>query len=97
MTPGPFGVPGIARMSVAPGATPPFTGTMNVGDELRAIEALAQRLVERFPDLPAQAVIDVVVDAYERLADARFRDFVPVLVEHDAVDRLRVGPGADAR
>lgn len=76
----------------------PFTGDMNANEELRAIEALAQRLVERFPDVPAQTVSDIVVDVYARFADARFRDFVPVLVEHDAVNRLRPhARGADLR
>jgi hypothetical protein len=76
----------------------PFTGDMNANEELRAIEALAQRLVERFPDVPAQTVSDIVVDVYARFADARCRDFVPLLVEHDAVNRLRPqARGADLR
>lgn len=75
----------------------PFTRGMNANDELRAIEGVAQRLVERFPHVPAQTVIDVVVDAYERFADARIRDFVPVLVEHDVVHRLTRGTEAASR
>lgn len=84
-------------MRVLPRAASPFTGDMNAHEELRAIEALAQRMVERFTELPAQTVIDVVVEAYARFADARFRDFVPVLVEHDVVDRLRFGTETASR
>jgi hypothetical protein len=62
---------------------------MNANEELRAIEALVERLADRFPHVPAHAVHEIVVESYSRFADARFRDFVPLLVEHDALERLR--------
>ena len=64
---------------------------MNTEDETRVIEALVQRLVSRFPHVPPEAVSGVVEEAYGRFTDARFRDFVPLLVEHDAKERLRAG------
>jgi hypothetical protein len=70
---------------------------MNANEERRVIQGLVQRLVERFPHVPADTVSQIVVETHARFADARFRDFVPVLVEHDAVDRLRFGTEGASR
>jgi hypothetical protein len=56
-------------------------------DELRALTDVRLRLQEHFPQLDAD-----VVEAAVRLAHSELtgpvRDFVPVLVEHAARDRL---------
>lgn len=56
-------------------------------NEPQAIEDVQHRLVERFPQLPADAVRHTVQDVYRRF-DGRVRDYVPVLVEREARDRL---------
>jgi glycine/D-amino acid oxidase-like deaminating enzyme len=57
-------------------------------DETRAIAHLVQRLAERFPEIGHDVIEQVVVAEHEGYADAPVRDFVPVLVEHSAVERL---------
>lgn len=60
---------------------------MDRADELRALSDVRLRLQEHFPQLDAE-----VVEAAVRLAHSELtgpvRDFVPVLVEHAARDRL---------
>ena len=53
-------------------------------DEIRGVQ---QRLAERFPDLEPGVVESAVVAAHSELTGS-IRDFVPVLVEHGARDRL---------
>ena len=54
-------------------------------DHLAATEA---ELAERFPDVPRAFVHALVLDAYESLADARIRDFLPLLVRRIVHNRL---------
>lgn len=60
---------------------------MDRADEMRALTDVRARLQEHFPQLDAD-----VVEAAVRLAHSELtgpvRDFVPVLVEHAARDRL---------
>ena len=60
---------------------------MDRADEMRALSDVRLRLQEHFPQLDAD-----VVEAAVRLAHSELtgpvRDFVPVLVEHAARDRL---------
>jgi hypothetical protein len=56
-------------------------------DEQRALADVQARLQERFPDLDAEVVEAAVRLSHSRLT-GHVRDFVPVLVEHDARDRL---------
>lgn len=60
---------------------------MDRADEMRALSDVRVRLQEHFPQLDAD-----VVEAAVRLAHSELtgpvRDFVPVLVEHAARDRL---------
>ena len=65
-------------------------------DEKRAIVRLIERLVMRFPHLPGEVIEHVVTAAHHRFADAPIRDFVPLLVEHDAVDLLWAYAGSAA-
>jgi len=62
---------------------------MKPEDELRAVEKLADELVERHPELPADAVRTIVSEAHHELDGAPVRDFVPPLVSHAARQRLR--------
>jgi len=58
-------------------------------DEAHAIEEVIDRLAERFPTLERPHVSEIVHEEWRSLDAGRVRDFVPVLVEHEARDRLR--------
>ena len=62
---------------------------MNEKDEAKAISQLIERLVMRFPQVPATAVEETVSAAHGAFAQARVRDFVPLLVEHDVLITLK--------
>lgn len=56
------------------------------GDEVAKV---VDRLASRFPTLERDHIADIVEEEHDRLNGARVRDFIPVLVEHAATDRLR--------
>ena len=56
-------------------------------DEHQALEQVRSRLVERFPQVPAETVHLTVQDVHSRF-DGRVRDYVPILVEREAKARL---------
>ena len=58
-------------------------------NEDAAVEHVVERLTEAFPSVPSQVVADTVTDIHDEFADAPVRDFVPVIVEHDAKEKLR--------
>ncbi|MGO4596025.1 three-helix bundle dimerization domain-containing protein [Terrabacter sp. 2RAF25] len=60
---------------------------MDRTDELRALADVQARLEERFPDLDSEVVEAAVRVSHSQLT-GHVRDFVPVLVEHAARDRL---------
>ena len=62
---------------------------MNGSEEEREVEAVVHRLVDRFPEVSRDHVAEVVVGAHDELDGNPIRDFVPVLVEHEARERLR--------
>ena len=62
--------------------------------ESRAIEELLSRLRAAYPDVPAQTVAAAVQAAQAELADHPIRDFMPLLVERSARERLRSEQGA---
>ncbi|MBT2248117.1 hypothetical protein JHV56_05310 [Arthrobacter sp. BHU FT2] len=62
---------------------------MGVSEEVRAMSAVVDRLAAKHPDVARQVIEDVVQDEHRSLDAGRLRDFVPVLVEHAARDRLR--------
>ncbi|MGC5169037.1 three-helix bundle dimerization domain-containing protein [Micromonospora sp. DT81.3] len=51
---------------------------------------VVDRLAARFPTLARDHVAEVVDEEHERLNGARVRDFIPLLVEHEATERLRL-------
>ncbi len=55
--------------------------------EVREIEEVRTRLSERFPELDAEVIEAAVRLAHSELTGG-IRDYVPVLVEHNARDRL---------
>ncbi|KSU78723.1 hypothetical protein GA0061083_0569 [Pseudarthrobacter enclensis] len=62
---------------------------MGVSEEVRAMSAVVDRLAAKHPDVARRVIEDVVQDEHRSLDAGRLRDFVPVLVEHAARDRLR--------
>jgi hypothetical protein len=65
---------------------------MTTSDEAKAITLLTERLVTRFPWIAREVVEAVVATAHSELSDARIREYLPLLVEHDAVKMLRTMP-----
>lgn len=62
---------------------------MTEEDETKAISQLVERLVMRFPQLPARTVEETVSVAHREFKHAPVRDFVPLLVEHDVLIELK--------
>jgi hypothetical protein len=61
---------------------------MGVIEELRALGAVVDRLAERFPEVPRDEIEQTVQQEHRSLDSGKVRDFVPILVEHAARDRL---------
>jgi hypothetical protein len=62
---------------------------MSETDEGRAIEGVVSRLAARFPTLAHDHIAAVVREEQHRLDGGSVNDFVPVLAEHAARERLR--------
>jgi len=60
--------------------------------ERAAIDHVVQRLSAQFGMLDPAVVQRVVQEAHARFADHPTREFVPIMVEDSARDRLRVTP-----
>ena len=63
---------------------------MNADDEARAVDQVVDRLAARFPDVSRDRVAAIVGEEHLELEGNPIRDFIPVLVEHEARERLRV-------
>ena len=64
---------------------------MDAEHEQLALDDVRGRLREQFPDLHPDVVDAAVQRAHAELSESPIRDFVPVLVEHAARDRLALG------
>ncbi len=64
-------------------------GGMETPSEEAAVEKVVDRLAARFPSVDPEHVEEIVDAEVHELDGARVRDYVPVLVEHQAMDRLR--------
>lgn len=62
---------------------------MTHDEELLHIEQVIDRLGTRFPDLPREGIEQVVRLAHEHFAAGKVRDFVPLLVERLAREKLQ--------
>ena len=62
---------------------------MDHTEEVRAVDEVVDRLVGRFPDLSRDRIAAVVETAHLELEGNPVRDFVPVLVERTAKQRLK--------
>jgi hypothetical protein len=61
---------------------------MTETDQTAAITQVIERLATRFPTIAADVVEEVVAEALTQFDGAPNRDFVPLLVEHDAAEKL---------
>ena len=52
------------------------------------------RLRRRLPDVPVERLEQEVQAACAEYRDCRIRDFVPILVERDVLERVRRAPAA---
>ena len=61
----------------------------NPDTEFEALVYLADRLQLLFPEVDEDTVLAVIAEELESFDGARLRDYVPVLVEHNVLRRLR--------
>ncbi len=66
---------------------------MELNEEQHAVELVAERLQTRFPSIDPQTISATVAECHEVYDGRPIRDFVPVLVEREARERLRLLPG----
>lgn len=62
---------------------------MDSADEAEEIAAIIERLERQFPEVPPPEVALVVHEAHDAFRGRPIRNYVPVLVEGDARERLR--------
>ncbi|MGN7799434.1 three-helix bundle dimerization domain-containing protein [Leifsonia sp. 22587] len=67
----------------------------NENDEDLAVEHAAERLADRFPEVPREHIEELVEKHHEEFDGAPVRDFVPVLIEHDVKQELNAEERAD--
>ncbi len=56
--------------------------------ETQSLMAVIDRLAVHFPDEPRSVIEDVVALEHRRFDDGRIRDYIPILVERAAKQRL---------
>jgi hypothetical protein len=61
---------------------------MTETEEARAVAEVATRMRERFPYLSPSAIDEVVGELHHQFDGTPIREFIPVLIENDARDRL---------
>ncbi|MDL9979666.1 three-helix bundle dimerization domain-containing protein [Microbacterium sp. ASV49] len=62
---------------------------MDQRSEQRALDEAVGRLSERFPSVGRERIAEIVQEEFDSFAGAKVRDYVPVLAENAATDRLR--------
>lgn len=61
----------------------------NPDTEFEALVYLSDRLQSLFPEVDEDTVFVLIAEELESFDGARLRDYVPVLVEHNVLRRLR--------
>ncbi|RZL81882.1 MAG: hypothetical protein EOP32_13775 [Rhodococcus sp. (in: high G+C Gram-positive bacteria)] len=62
---------------------------MTNDEELHHIEQVIDRFDTRYPDVPRESIEQVVHSAHRHFANGKVRDFVPLLVERAAREKIR--------
>lgn len=70
---------------------------MHIEEEAQALDRVVDRLAERFPGVTRAQVAAIVAEEHLELEGNPIRDFVPVLVEHEARERLRASGAVPIR
>ena len=66
--------------------------------EAQALEQVSHRLRQRLPEQRAATINQAIAEAIEEFDGRPIRDFVPILVEREVLDRLRTDwPGVRTR
>ena len=58
-------------------------------DEDVAFREILERMTKKYPDVPADQIAEIVQSVRAEMADAKVRDFVPVLAEREAKSRIK--------
>lgn len=58
-------------------------------DEDGAFADIVERLTDKYDDVPAERVAQIVADVRVEMSSAKVRDFVPVLAEREAKERVK--------
>lgn len=61
----------------------------NPQSEYEALVHLAHRIALRFPSVDEDRILETIVDEFETFDGSRLRTYVPLLVEHNVIERLR--------
>ena len=69
--------------------------TKKPDEEDIAVEHAAERLADRYPEVPREHIDELVEKHHEEFEGAPVRDFVPVLIEHDVKQELKAEERAD--
>jgi uncharacterized protein YbaR (Trm112 family) len=67
----------------------PALEIQQVEKENQEVDKVVERLTGRFPDTSPIEIAAIVHEEHDKLAESKIRDFIPVLIEHEARDRLR--------
>jgi hypothetical protein len=67
---------------------------MSEDDERKSLQRVLEDLRERFPHVSPALIEETVRDAYLEFAGAPVRDYIPVMVERVAKNRIALKTGA---
>ena len=67
-----------------------FTRLMIDAEEVHALELLRERLADRFPSERPEGIERLVAEVHHQYDGSPVRAFIPVLVEREVSDRLKV-------
>ena len=65
-----------------------MTAVESESTEAKACAMVVRRLVERFPEVDREAIVEAVSELHREYDGSRVRDFVPILVERGVRDSL---------
>lgn len=68
---------------------------MSDPDETKSIDTVIAALEQRFPQLPRPEIEEIVGQRYHQFDGAPVRDYIPVLVQRSAKERLLELSGAE--
>ena len=58
-------------------------------DEDVAFREISERMAEKYPEFPSERMAQIVDAVRAEMADAKVRDFVPVLAEREVKKRIK--------